>query len=163
DCKFHINAYRRKNDNLIYITKIKDQHNHELVKNIDVLSSTYRKLTPTMCDDINLLANCGVKVGSIIEVLQRKNPEKYIHPRNVYNYTQFIRRQNFVKSDAGSVYLELMKQKQENPAFHVDVRFEGQDNHLTGLCWMRPSQQGLWARFHDVVLFDTTAKTNRYS
>ncbi|CAG8780411.1 11299_t:CDS:2, partial [Rhizophagus irregularis] len=40
-------------------------------------------------------------------------------------------------SDAGSMYLELMKQQQENPIFHVNVCFE--------------------------VLLDTTAKTNRYS
>ena len=46
------------------------------------------------------------------------------------------------------------------PTFHVDALFEGQDNHLVGLCWMCPSQQELWARFHDVVLLDTTAKTN---
>jgi len=26
-----------------------------------------------------------------------------------------------------------MNQQQENPTFHVDVRFEGQDNHLVGL------------------------------
>ena len=28
---------------------------------------------------------------------------------------------------------------------------------------MRPSQQELWARFHNIVLLDTTAKTNRHS
>ena len=61
------------------------------------------------------------------------------------------------------MYLALMNQQQENPTFHVDARFEGQDNHLVGLCWMRPSQQELWARFHDIILLDTTAKTNRYS
>ena len=58
-----------------------------------------------MCDDVKLLAECGVKVGAIIDVLQHKNPEQYIHPCNVYNYTQFIHRQTFVKSDAGFVYL----------------------------------------------------------
>ncbi|CAB5342892.1 unnamed protein product [Rhizophagus irregularis] len=56
-----------------------------------------------------------------------------------------------------------MNQQQENPTFHVDARFEGHDNHLVGLCWMSPNQQELWARFHDVILLDTTAKTNRFS
>ena len=56
-----------------------------------------------------------------------------------------------------------MNKQLENPAFHVDACFKGQNNYLIGLCWMHPSQQELWARFHDVILLDTTAKTNRYS
>ena len=133
-CKFHVNAYRRKTDNLVHINKVKNQHNHELVDNIAALASCYRKLTPAMCDDIRLLAACGVHAGAIIEVLQHKNLGKYIHARNVYNIVQSICHQNHVKSDTSSMYLELMKQQQENPAFHVDAQFEGQDNHLVELC-----------------------------
>ena len=103
----------------------------------------YRKLTPEMRDDVVLLATCGVRAGAIIEVLQHKYPDKYIYPRNIYNMVQTIRHQNGATSDASSMYLALMKQQQENPIFHVDARFKGQDNHLVGLCWMRPSQQEL--------------------
>ncbi|CAB5359026.1 unnamed protein product [Rhizophagus irregularis] len=105
DCKFYINTYRRKRDNLVYITKINGEHNHPLVKNINMVASHYRKLTPEMRDDVKLLATCGVRAGAIIEVLQVKYPD----------------------NDAGSMYLELMKQQQENPTFHVDACFE--DNH----------------------------------
>jgi hypothetical protein len=105
-----------------------------------------------------------VRPGAIAEVLQHKNPDKYIHNRNVYNLVNSMRReQNHAKSDAGSMYLDLMMQKQEDPTFYVDAQFEGQDNHLVRLCWMRPSQQVLWSRFHDIILLDTTAKTNRHS
>jgi hypothetical protein len=41
DCKFHINAYHRKKNNLIHITKVKDNHNHELVENIGMVASRY--------------------------------------------------------------------------------------------------------------------------
>src|ERR1043166_9996886 len=61
------------------------------------------------------------------------------------------------------MYINLMKQQQENPAFYVDAQFEGEDNHLVRLCWMRPEQQVLWSRFHDIILLDTTAKTNHFS
>ncbi|PKK61223.1 hypothetical protein RhiirC2_792136 [Rhizophagus irregularis] len=36
-------------------------------------------------------------------------------------------------SDAGSMYLELMRQQREDPTFYVDAHFEGQDNHLVRL------------------------------
>jgi len=34
DCKFRVNAYRQKKDDLIHITKVKGEHNHEIVDNI---------------------------------------------------------------------------------------------------------------------------------
>ncbi|CAG8696829.1 4267_t:CDS:10, partial [Funneliformis caledonium] len=73
NCKFHINAYCRKKDNLVHITKVEGEHNHELVENIRMVSPCYRKLTPEMRDDIALLATCGVRAGAIIE----KNLEKH--------------------------------------------------------------------------------------
>ncbi|CAB4425493.1 unnamed protein product [Rhizophagus irregularis] len=92
-----------------------------------MVASHYRKLTPEMRDDVKLLATCGVRAGAIIEVLQVKYPDKFIYSRNIYNMVQTIRNQNNTSSDAGSMYLELMKQQQENPTFHVDACFE--DNH----------------------------------
>ncbi|CAG8515157.1 16229_t:CDS:2 [Funneliformis mosseae] len=69
NCKFHINAYHRKKDNLIHITKVEGENNHELVENIRIVFSYYRKLTPEMRDDIALLATCEMRAGAIIEVL----------------------------------------------------------------------------------------------
>ncbi|CAG8623505.1 10638_t:CDS:2, partial [Diversispora eburnea] len=136
-----------------------DQHNHELVKNIATLVSSYRRFIPEMCDDIKLLAACGVRPGTIVEVLQHKNSEKYIHDKNVYNLVSSIRRhQIHSKSDASSMYLDLMIQWQENLTFHVDAQFEGQDNHLIRLCCMNSSQQELWSRFHNIPLLDTTLR-----
>ncbi|CAG8850000.1 1596_t:CDS:2, partial [Gigaspora margarita] len=34
NCKFHVNTYCQKTDNLVYIMKVYGQHNHELVENI---------------------------------------------------------------------------------------------------------------------------------
>ncbi|CAG8764266.1 32403_t:CDS:2, partial [Gigaspora margarita] len=51
-CTFYINIYRHKKDNLIYISKINGQHNHELV------------------DDINMIKNCVNGLSSILELEQ---------------------------------------------------------------------------------------------
>ncbi|CAB5172146.1 unnamed protein product [Rhizophagus irregularis] len=138
DCKFYINAYRRKRDNLVYITKINGEHNHPLVENINIVASHYRKLTPEMHDDVKLLATCGVRADAIIEVLQ----VKYLD-----------------NSDAGSMYLELMKQQQENPTFHVNACFEGQDNHLTRLCWMSPNNHNRSRLVATAFVSDETKET----
>jgi hypothetical protein len=53
--------------------------------------------------------------------------------------------------------------QREEHGWFVEAKLEGEDNHLTGLFWMRPSQIDLWQRFHDVVINDNTAKTNKYN
>ncbi|CAG8630521.1 2803_t:CDS:2, partial [Diversispora eburnea] len=108
NCQFCINTYRWKNDNMVYITKVENNHNHKLVNNIIALASSYQKFTPEMQDDVRLLVTCGVQSDAIVEMLQHKNLE----------------------IEAGSVYLNLMKQQNKNFSFHVDAQFEGQDNHL---------------------------------
>ncbi|CAG8661154.1 2017_t:CDS:1, partial [Diversispora eburnea] len=142
NCQFRVNTYCRKNDNLVYITKVENQYNHKLVETIAALAPSYQKFTPEMQEDVRLLATCGVRSGAIIEVLRHKNSGKYIHDRDIYNLINSIRHEkNQDKSDAGSIYLNLMKQQQENSSFYVDAQFKGQENRLVRLCWMRPSQQ----------------------
>ncbi|CAG8751707.1 2423_t:CDS:2, partial [Racocetra fulgida] len=69
----------------------------------------YYQLTKEMQDNIRLLASCSVQASVIIEVLQQKYPKKYIHLCNVYNIVQTIHYKKHVAGDAGSTYLELIK------------------------------------------------------
>ncbi|CAG8846814.1 23222_t:CDS:2, partial [Gigaspora margarita] len=57
-CTFHINAYRCKKDNLIYISKIDSYYNHALVDNINMVAAHYRKFSPEMHEEIKFLATC---------------------------------------------------------------------------------------------------------
>lgn len=59
--------------------------------------------------------------------------------------------------------LHLLKQYEQDHDYVVIPRLEGLSNELTGLFWMISQQQNkLWSKFHDVVIHDSTAKTNRY-
>jgi len=162
NCSFHVNIYRGKKEDVIYISSVYGEHNHPMVEDIELLAPKYRKLTPAMQDDVELMASCGVRAGAIIEVLEKKY-DKIIHRRNVYNLVQTIRCEKGKISDAGTLYLHLINKQRENPEYHVDACFEGNDNHLVSLLWMSPSQIQVWARYRDVVLMDTTCKTNRYN
>src|SRR5687768_13160963 len=55
-----------------------------------------------------------------------------------------------------------MKLQRKEHGWFVKARLEGEDNYLTGLFWMRPSQIELWRRFHDVAINDNTSQTNKY-
>jgi hypothetical protein len=57
----------------------------------------------------------------------------------------------------------LLSQCDNDPDFVVIPRLEGQSNEFTGLFWMSSQQRNeLWPYFHDVIIHDNTAKTNRY-
>ena len=57
----------------------------------------------------------------------------------------------------------LLKQRDEDQEYIVIPRLEGPNNELTGLFWMTSQQRNdLWPKFHDVIIHDNTAKTNRY-
>src|SRR5436190_9651150 len=57
----------------------------------------------------------------------------------------------------------LMEQHDKDPDFFVTTRLEGSSNELIGIFWMTSQQRNeLWPKYHDVVIHDNTAKTNRY-
>ena len=67
------------------------------------------------------------------------------------------------KTDAAVMLSYLLKQHENDPDNVVIPRLEGPTNELTGLFWMTSYQcNELWPRFHDVIILDTTSKTNRY-
>ncbi|CAB4429888.1 unnamed protein product [Rhizophagus irregularis] len=116
-----------------------------------------------MLEEIEFLVNIGCEAGPIIRMLQKRFSDTTIHPKNVYNAICLFRRdQKLMKTDAAETYDKLMKMQCEENGWFVEARVEGDDNHLTGLFWMRPSQIELWQKFHDVAINDNTSQTNKY-
>src|SRR6185437_8932967 len=84
--------------------------------------------------------------------------------KNLYNAIQKFRGTKVHdESDAAIMLSYLMKLREEDPEYIIIPRLEGSSNELTGLFWMTSQQRNeLWPKFHDVVIHDNTAKTNRY-
>jgi MULE transposase domain/FAR1 DNA-binding domain len=145
---------------IVRVTSICKEHNHPL-ENINITSN--RRLSPEMLEEIEFFVNIGCGAGPIICALQKCFPDAIIHPKNVYNAICLFRRdQKAMKTDAAETYDRLMKLQREEHGWFVEARLEGDDNHLTGLFWIRPSQIELWQKFHDVVINDNTSQTNKY-
>ncbi|PKY60528.1 hypothetical protein RhiirA4_484345 [Rhizophagus irregularis] len=58
--------------------------------------------------------------------------------------------------------LKYITDQYEEHGWFVEARLKGEDNHLTRLFWLRPSQIDLWQRFHDVMIYDNTSQINKY-
>lgn len=159
NCPWTINL--RLTDGLVYVTSLCNEHNHFLVEKEHLVSNHH--LGPEILEEIEFFVNIGCGAGPIIRALQKRFPETIIRPKYVYNAINRIRgNQNKSKTDAAETFEKLMKLQREEHGWFVKARLEGEDNHLTGLFWMRPSQIELWNRFHDVAINDNTSQTNKY-
>ncbi|PKY60539.1 hypothetical protein RhiirA4_484364 [Rhizophagus irregularis] len=105
-----------------------------LIENIRDMASKFYRLSPEMLEEVEFLVNIGCSTGPIIRGLQKRFPDARIYPKNLQH---------------------------EEHGWFVEARLEGEDNHLTELFWMRPSQIDLWQRFHDVAIYDNTSQINK--
>src|SRR5438270_8677079 len=64
--------------------------------------------------------------------------------------------------NASNLLKTLIQNKSNDPGWFLEFQLND-ENRLTRLFWMSPSQIALWLEYHDVVLNDNTAKTNRYN
>ncbi|RIB04496.1 hypothetical protein C2G38_2222239 [Gigaspora rosea] len=139
NCPWKINL--NLSDGVVRITLLNNEHNHLLYKNIKDISSKHRRLNPEMLNQVEFLVKIGCEAGMIIRGLQKNFPNAIIYPKNVYNAIHlFKRNEQLVKTDASETYRRLMQLQREETGWFVEARLEGEDNHLTGLFWMRPSQ-----------------------
>ena len=159
-CPWNINL--RLTSGIIRVTSLCKEHNHSL-HNSSPSHSRNARLTQEMLEEIKFLVNVGCGAGPIIRALQKRFPTALIDPKSVYNaICQFRRDHKKSNSDAAETLDKLMKLQREEHGWFVKARLEGEDNHLTGLFWMRPSQIELWQKFHDVAINDNTSQTNKY-
>ncbi|RHZ77301.1 hypothetical protein Glove_182g25 [Diversispora epigaea] len=161
NCPWRVNFYL--SDSVISVTSIFKEHNHPLNENVENVAPKFHRFSSDMLEEIEFLVNIGCGAGPIIRALQKRFPKETIHPKNVYNAICLFRsNKTMIKTDAAETYGKLIQRQREEHGWFVEARLEGEDNHLTGLFWMRPSQIDLWQRFHDVAINDNTAQTNKY-
>jgi hypothetical protein len=102
--------------------------------------------------------------GQQYDLFAKKFSEHYIKKKNLYNAISKFRGVRIHNEyDAAEMLSYLLKQRDEDQEYIVIPRLEGSNNELTGLFWMTSQQRNdYWPKFHNVIIHDNTAKTNRY-
>jgi hypothetical protein len=77
------------------------------------------------------------------------------------NAIQKFKVKSDVRNDASHLLKTLIQNKSNNPEWIVKFQLD-QENRLTRLFWMSPTQVALWLKYHDVIMNDNTHKTNQY-
>ncbi|PKY63586.1 hypothetical protein RhiirA4_493108, partial [Rhizophagus irregularis] len=85
--------------------------------------------------------------------------------KNLYNAIQASKKKlaSRIEFDASDLMKFLYSQQTDDSRWFIETKFDGIERRLCGLLWMTPDQQFLWTRYHDVLFFDTTSRTNKYN
>ncbi|HKQ22499.1 MAG TPA: hypothetical protein VJS91_10700 [Nitrososphaeraceae archaeon] len=165
NCPWHVNFYFGKKTGVIRLTKLINEHNHPCDTETIELAPKNLRLSKPILDKIeHYTINGRLGAGQQYDLLINEFPQCHIKKKNLYNAINKFRGVRIHdNSDAATLLLDLLKHRDEDPDYIVNPRLEGPSNELTGLFWMTSQQRNeLWPKFHDVVIHDNTAKTNRY-
>ena len=164
-CTWHLNLSEPSSKNPskhVYITTFHDVHSHNLTPSL-VKFNNDKQIPPEIMKEIEFLTvKCKMGVAIQRQYLEAKFPEQMFYDDDLYRAIQYFRPQRKNDSnDAAKLYTRLLEFSQNNPIWKIAIEFDD-NNTLTHLFWMSPSQIELWYRYSDIVIQDVTCKTNRY-
>ena len=90
-------------------------------------------------------------------------PQKVINKKDLSNAIQRFKKQvKLDKNDACNMLITLYLKKDNDPRWIIKPRFEPDERRLNSLFWMFPDQVNVYNKYRDVVIVDTTSKTNQF-
>ncbi|KAL8145675.1 hypothetical protein AgCh_003716 [Apium graveolens] len=167
ECKVMMYINYQKKKRLWEVTSLELVHNHclispskmSLVQRERHINTATRSLTKMLYD--SGVRNC--QVMNVIGNIYGGNDKVGFNVQHIRNVLRDERKKRFEISDA-QVGLDLLHRLNEESGSKYFIRTEvDEENHLKCLVWIDPRCLMAYQNFSDVVAFDTTYRTNRYT
>lgn len=164
-CMWQININVRKSSPIATVTLFNNEHNHEISKETIQFATSYRSFSEEITEQIKFYVMYGrCDATTIRNLLQPKYPDRVFLTQDLGNAIQKIKRENGLKTgDTSSLLTKLLELQASNPAWFVKPLLDETSNRLISIFWMSPEQRDRWIKFHDIIIHDNTAKTNKYN
>ncbi|KAJ4782570.1 Protein FAR1-RELATED SEQUENCE 5 [Rhynchospora pubera] len=141
--------------------KFDNDHNHLMVspKSKGYLQSN--KCMPVIAKNlVEKFHETGLSIGKVPKILGTMEGVNF-NERDCYNHMRDKRRKDLVVGDAQAV-VEYCRRKQiENPNFFYAIDCDMEDR-MINFFWVEARGRLYYEKFGDVVVFDTTYRTNKY-
>jgi hypothetical protein len=163
-CPWHINLAFPRSASGVRINSIVGEHNHNMNPLIAEIAPRFRKLTDKMLEKVKLWTIHGkMGISTQYNLLVALFPDKIINKKDLSNAIQQFKKQaKPSKNDACQMLTKLYAKKDEDPRWIIKPRFDSEERRLNSLFWMSPDQVNAYERYHDIVIVDTTSKTNQF-
>jgi hypothetical protein len=166
DCPFYVRASLNSTNGLWYIINMNLIHNHHMVdENHQHFMSNERSIPDDVKQRIEILRRAGVDVTTIRSILKEEfgNCVTWVY-NDIYNFIYKLEGSGINKRELDAEeFVKLLEQfKNDNKEFLYFTDINKDTNRLERVIWMFPEQRMNYSRFHDIVVFDNTYKTNRF-
>ncbi|XP_061359252.1 protein FAR1-RELATED SEQUENCE 5-like [Gastrolobium bilobum] len=160
-CQACLKASINKKTNMWRITYFIDNHNHELLspKSVSYLRSHKRMPDAAKCL-LEKFNQAGLPIGKVATILN--SHDLGFDSRDCYNHMKNIRTGIYDDGDAQGVLHYCIKQQSLNPDFFYSIKCDG-DDRMMSFFWIDARSRHAYELFGDVITFDTTYRTNKYS
>jgi hypothetical protein len=138
-----------------------------MVHNAHKFSPSVLALPDNVKDEVAHLTQTTKLTAAKIRDMIRGNP-KYtgmvIGRKAIENHMRKYKRgsSDVMGNQAMDLFRELINLKKQDPEWVVRHMLEQSTMRLDRVFWMAPEQRRLYIRYHDVVINDTTAQSNRF-
>jgi len=142
------------------------EHNHPMVEqDLACLLRSHRRIRDEQKADIVAMQISGIRkhqIMDIMEMLYGGHDKVGFTRRDLYISIITIRWDTVAAGDAQTVISYLTECRRMDPDFFFDYKTD-EKGHLKGLLWCDTQSRLDFSAFGDVVVFDSTYKTNRYN
>ena len=166
DCQWHINGNLSKSSSNISFTTVINEHNHQMIPSPSTTIAKHQKLDKKVVEFINFCVSHGTTgARNISNLLKGQFPEQIINQKNLHNAIQIAKKNLLTRQeyDASDMLRHLYAQKENDSRWFIETKLDSTEHRLCGLVWMSPEQQHIWTRYHDIIFFDATSRTNKYN
>ena len=142
-------------------------HNHGMATPDEVIFlRSHRKIKPHQKSQIMSLAAGGMRVFNIMRRFISESGKYSLVGfvrKDIYNLTCREKRKLMLSGDANTTIGIMEKRKRDDPDFYFDYKLDKEGKgKLKHLFWCDSQSRQDYADFGDVLVFDSTYKTNRY-
>ncbi|KAJ4801230.1 Protein FAR1-RELATED SEQUENCE 5 [Rhynchospora pubera] len=165
-CKAYLRV-RAIKENLWKVTVFHDDHNHDLVLNTPSKKRNLRSQRGITMHDIKIILDLHLQnVGptQILEYLSIQHGGKdhvNFKKKDVSNVIALDNR-GLIGVDVETALTYFRKKQEDDPEFFYAIEAD-EDGHMKHIFWADGRSRRAYLEFGDVVTFDTTYHTNRYS
>ncbi|WVZ84607.1 hypothetical protein U9M48_031629 [Paspalum notatum var. saurae] len=143
-----------------------DEHNHPLApKDLSCLLRSHRRISDEQKAEIVEMEIAGIRKHQIMDKLEIQYggyDNVGFTSRDIYNFCYQYKQEMIDGGDAEAVISHFKAIQQRDPEFFFKYLVDG-EGHLKGLFWADSQSRIDYKAFGDVVVFDSTYRTNRYN
>ncbi|KAK1604441.1 hypothetical protein QYE76_028114 [Lolium multiflorum] len=165
-CKAKLVIARAEETGQWFVKDFIDVHTHKLAPgDIACLLRSHRRISAEQKADIIEMETAGIRKHKIMDVLRMQCggfDKVGCTTRDIYNFCHQYKQETVADGDAQTVIRHMMAREERDPGFFFRYLVD-KDDHLKGLFWCDSQSRLDYKAFGDVVVFDSTYRTNKYN